>query len=135
MRIAAFRFLAVASIAALVVPTFSNLAAAKSMCGIQFNNLGDLLIKITKSNRFKPGKSNSTWLAFMADKNLTVLAISTPENPAHPAVACRRAVISESGEISMSTDISCGGPKKECDSLPGQFEALDKAMMSKLKAQ
>jgi hypothetical protein len=57
-----------------------------------------------------------------------------PENPAHPAVVCRR-IVGPEGSLELETNASCGASQQACDAMMADFAKLNAAMLEAMKSR
>jgi hypothetical protein len=64
-----------------------------------------------------------------------VLTFTTAKNRAHPAVACRRAVVQVDGRSAIQTSLACFNSRENCDWLYREFESLTRRTIDEMDAR
>jgi N-acetylglutamate synthase/N-acetylornithine aminotransferase len=120
----------ICAIAATACTLLAPLAKA-DFCGVKGQSPSEIQANAIKSGNFKPTSANSLYVAFLNRKTLTTLTFTRPSNKAHPAVACRKAVL-RGGAWNVVTNIRCAASKKDCGAMVREFNALDAQMKREL---
>ena len=64
-----------------------------------------------------------------------VLTFTTPQNRAHPAVACRKVVEAPGNGSTIETSILCMSSRENCDWLYREFETLTNRTIKQMEGQ
>jgi hypothetical protein len=110
-------------------------AATEEICGLNYDKPESLLQEMQSDPRYQAVDGTDLYLGFVdrLDQKRT-WAITTPANPAHPAVICRTLVQRQEAWV-VETRVLCDGPKPACDRMVADFADLDKKMADYIKAK
>ncbi len=106
--------------------------ATPEVCGLTAATVVDLEAAIRARPDAEPLQGTDEYTAIATSVGgMRVLTFTTPQNRAHPAVACRQVVDNPGGGSTIQTSIACFNSRENCDWLYRQFEELnDRAIKS-----
>jgi hypothetical protein len=99
------------------------------VCGLQASSVTELENQIKSRSDVEALDQTAEYSAYAIGK-MRQITFTRKSNRAHPAVACRQVVATQSGGSTIQTSIACFNSRANCDWLYREFEALTKRMIN-----
>jgi hypothetical protein len=116
----------------LVAGMVSANAQDRNLCGTPAVTAAE------KLRQFQSAKSpevfrDARYVAYRDAAGIT-WTFTLAENPAHPAVVCRR-IVGPEGKLQLETNASCDASRQACDAMMADFAKLNAAMLEAMKSR
>ena len=104
------------------------------VCGLTAGSVADLERQIQARQDVEMLDRTAEYNAYAIDDR-RVLTFTSPQNRAHPAVACRQVVPKADGGSTIQTSVACFNNRENCDWLYREFADLTKRTIDAMEGK